>query len=46
MTIEKTVNGYYKMSTMKNGYLVHQMYIGYTRKEAIAEFKAYLKTVN
>ncbi len=43
MTIEKTINGYYRISTVKNDRLITRLFIGYTRKEAIEEFKEYVK---
>jgi hypothetical protein len=45
MTIEKTFQGAWKISTIHKGYLVTQQYFFYTKKEAIAEFKEYLKTL-
>ena len=45
MNIRKTFQGAYEISAIKNGYLVVQQYFFYTRKEAIAEFRQYLKTL-
>jgi hypothetical protein len=42
MTIEKIHSGI-RIYTMHNGYLVSRLFIGYTKKEAISEFKEYLK---
>ena len=42
MTIEKTLQGI-RISTMHNGYWVHQHYIGYTKHEAMRLFRQYLK---
>lgn len=39
MTIEKTFQGAYKISSVINGYLVTKQYIGYTKKESISKFK-------
>ena len=44
MTVEKTIQGI-RISTIYKGYLVTQHYLGYTRKEAVLEFKQYLKTI-
>lgn len=40
MTIEKTFQGAWRISKIIDGYLVSKQYFGYTKKEAIAEFKA------
>jgi len=45
MTIEKTFQGAWKISTMHNGYLVTMQYFYYTKKEAIAQFREHLKTL-
>lgn len=42
MTIEKTLQGY-RISTMHQGYLITRLYIGYSKKEAIQQFKLYIK---
>lgn len=39
MTIEKTFQGAYRVSDIINGQYVSRQYFGYTKKEAIAEFK-------
>lgn len=44
MTIEKTINGYWRISTMHNNHLFTRIYIGYTKKEAIRAFKEELKS--
>lgn len=43
ISIEKTITGWLVLSTIHNGYLVTRKYQGYTRREAIAMFKAELK---
>lgn len=41
MTIERhTVNGSYVISDIVNGYRFVRNYYGYTRREAIAQFRA------
>lgn len=45
MNIEKTFQGAWRLSTIKNGRLVSMQYFDYTRKEAIREFRQYLKTL-
>ncbi len=37
-----TINGSIAISTMHNGYRVHQTYYGYSEKEAKAKFRQYL----
>ena len=44
MTIERTFQGAWRISAMHGDRLVAQQYFGYTKREAIAEFRAYLKT--
>lgn len=39
MTIEKNLHGAWVVYDIINGYLVHQQYYGYTKKQAIALFK-------
>jgi hypothetical protein len=39
MTIEKTINGYLRISDVINNQLITRLYIGHTKKEAIALFK-------
>lgn len=43
-TVENTFQGI-RISTMHKGYRVSMHYIGYTKKEAVLEFKQYLKTI-
>lgn len=43
ITIEKQLNGSYLVSTIRNDQYIKQVYYGYTKKEAIAEFKQYIK---
>jgi len=38
MTIQKTANGYLRISDIVNGVLFTRLYIGYTRKEATKLF--------
>lgn len=47
MTIERNpVSGAWRCSTVHDGYLVTMSYFGgYTKREAMAEFRAYLKTL-
>lgn len=40
MTIEKTPNGAWRVYELVNGYLESRIYIGYTKREALAEFLA------
>lgn len=39
MTITKSINGAYVISSIVNGYLVTRTYMGFTKKEALAMFK-------
>jgi len=39
MTIEKTVEGAYRITAIIGGYLVTRRYYGYTKKEAVKLFK-------
>jgi hypothetical protein len=39
MTIEKTIQGAYKVSAIVRGYLVTRSYMGYTKSEAVKMFK-------
>lgn len=39
MTITKNQQGAYIVSSMIGGYRVQKVYMGYTKKEAIANFK-------
>jgi len=43
MTIERNYEGAYVVSDIVGGYLVTRSYYGYTRREAIALFKAEIK---
>lgn len=43
MTIEKTFQGAYKISSIVSGYFVSKQYMGYTKKEAIQAFKEFIK---
>lgn len=42
MTVEKTFQGI-RISTIHKGHRVSMHYMGYTKEEAIREFKHYLK---
>lgn len=44
MTIERTFQGAWRISTVQGDRLHTQQYFGYTKREAIAEFRASLKT--
>ena len=39
MTIERTLQGAWRISALINGYLVTRQFMGYTRREAIQAFK-------
>jgi hypothetical protein len=39
MSVEKTIQGAWKVSAIVNGYLVTKQYFGYTKREAIALFR-------
>jgi hypothetical protein len=43
MTIEKNMNGFWVISDIVDGYLVTRRYMDYTKKEAVAMFKAELR---
>ena len=45
MTIIRTPSGYICYTRLSNGILAKRVYQGYTKKEAVANFKAYLKTL-
>lgn len=45
MTIERTFQGAWRISTIYKGHLVTRQYFFYTKKEAVAEFKEYLRTL-
>ncbi len=45
MTIERTFRGSWIIATMRKGFRISRHYMGYTKREAIAEFKKYLKTI-
>ena len=40
MTVERTLQGAWRISAMIDGYLVTRQYFDYTKREAIALFKA------
>lgn len=40
MTIERNQHGAWVISDIIDGYRVHRQYYGYTKREAIAEFRA------
>jgi hypothetical protein len=39
MSIEKNVYGFWVISNIIDGYLITRRYMGYTKKEAVLEFK-------
>lgn len=39
MSVERTIQGAWKVSAIVEGYLVTKQYFGYTKREAIALFK-------
>lgn len=41
MTIEKNYQGAYVITDIIGGYLVHRVYMGYTKKEARQLFREY-----
>lgn len=41
MTVTRTSEGW-ECATVKNGYRMHRHYIGYTKREAIREFRRYI----
>ena len=43
-SVERTFQGI-RVSTVHDGYYVHQHYIGYSQKEAVELFKQYLNEV-
>lgn len=44
MTIERLFpSGAYAVSTVRGGRYFHRVYYGYTRKEALREFRAYVR---
>ena len=45
MTIEKNINGFWVISDIVDGYLITRRYMDYTKREAVAMFKAELRKV-
>lgn len=45
VTIEKTFQGAWRLTTIHKGEYVTMQYFFYTKKEAIAEFREYLKSL-
>ncbi len=43
MTITKTMQGAYSVSKIVKGHLITKTYFGYTKREALNEFKYYVK---
>ena len=39
MTIERTINGYWRLSDVVDGFLVSKVYIGYSKEEALRAFR-------
>jgi hypothetical protein len=38
VSITKTINGHLRLEVLYNGYVRHQLYIGYSKKEALKQF--------
>lgn len=45
MSIERTIQGYWRISAMVNNHRVQRLFAGYTKREAIAEFKRTIKAI-
>jgi hypothetical protein len=45
MTVEKTFQGMYRISTIYKSCLVTQLYMGYSKRESIQLFKQYLASI-
>ena len=43
MTIERTFQGAWRISAMHRGQFLSRQFMGYTKREAVAEFKAFLR---
>ena len=43
MTVERTVQGAWRVSQIVDGYLLTRQFFGYTKKEAMQLFKQYTK---
>ena len=43
MTIERTHHGAWRIYTLLNGYLIQRTYFGYSKREAMAQFRADIK---
>lgn len=39
VSVEKTIQGAWRVSAIVGGYLVSMQYMGYTKREAVARFK-------
>lgn len=46
MTIERNHHGAYVITAIINGYLVTRQYYGYTKRDAIREFKTMMEGMN
>lgn len=46
MTIERTYQGAYRITDIINGHYISRQYFFYTKKEAVAEFKAEFNNQN
>lgn len=42
VSFSRTFQGAWELSAIVNGYRVHQQYMGYTKREAEAEFRSWL----
>lgn len=40
VTVERTAQGFYRMSTVVGGYLFTRQYGGYSKRDALRDFKA------
>lgn len=40
MSVERTIEGAYAISAVRGGYLVHRLYFGWSRRDAIKMFRA------
>ena len=43
ITVERTLHGYLRLSTIAHGRLITQLYGGYTLRDAKAMFRAHVK---
>jgi len=45
MTIERTFQGAYRISTIKHNQYITKQYMGYSKREALSLFKQYLNSI-